>query len=605
MKKYLKDYFKLLIFVKPYRGYLLLAAVCMGMSTLFEGVTFTSMGAILDRIGTNKKIVVPGSLPPFLASFIEKLNAIQPLDFLSIITIWLPILFLLKGMVEFIQDYVMNVVAEGTVKQVRNSLYEKFQELSMNFYARQRLGELMSRVTNDVTIITNAISYALKDLILESMKVCFFGAGALVLGFRISWILPFVVFVIFPAIMYPVVKIGKRIKKLTVAIQQKMADLNSHMVETIQGIHIVKAFCRECYEIERFKDINQQYYRFNLKSIKRIIMLPPLTEFTGVLGIILITRIVAPQFSSERLSFGVFAIFIAFLTNMIRPMKKLSGVHAINQRALAASVRIYEILEEEPQIKEKPQGLSLDSFSKSIIFEDVWFGYDENDDYVLRGINLEVKKGETVALVGYSGVGKTTLVSLISRFYDPQKGRILIDGIDIREITLKSLRSLVSIVSQDIVLFNATVRDNIAYGKLEAKDSKVIEAAKKAHAYDFTMNMPAGFNTIVGDRGFRLSGGEKQRLAIARAILKDAPILILDEATSNLDAASEQLIQEALYTLMEGRTTFVIAHRLSTVQKADRIVVLDKGSIVEAGAHEHLLASPTLYKKLYDLQFNV
>ncbi len=324
----------------------------------------------------------------------------------------------------------------------------------------------------------------------------------------------------------------------------------------------------------------------------------------GVVGAAFILWIIGKEVIAGRLSFGVFGVFLAFLLSMIRPLKKLSNVHAINQQALAASTRIYEVLEEEPKIKETAKAVVKKEFKQKINFEDVWFRYSETDDYALKNLNLEVKKGEVIALVGHSGAGKTTLVSLLPRFYDPTKGRVLIDGVDLRGLALKPLRGLVAVVSQEMVLFNSTVKDNIAYGREGATEEAIIEAAKKAHAYEFVMNCPDKFNTVVGDRGVRLSGGEKQRLAIARAILKDAPILILDEATSHLDSVSEQLIKDALNKLLEGKTAFIIAHRLSTVQKADKIVVLDKGRIAESGTHSILLEEGVLYRQLYNLQFN-
>ena len=595
----------MLRFARSYVWALVLAAICMGFSTILEGVSFGSLAPILDRVFTQKDIVIPGEVPGFVASIVERLNSIEPLAFVKYLVIFIPLIFLFKGVFLFFQEYLMNIVGQGVVREVRNNLYAKFQELSMDFYGRSRTGELMSRVTSDVAIITNAISYALKDLIFESMKMIFFAVGALWLGFHISWQLLFVIFVIFPLIMFPVAKVGKRVKKFTKRIQEKMADLNSHMAETIAGAHIVKAFCREQYEIERFKNINHQYYRFNLKVIKRTLALAPLTEIVGVCGIMFIVHVVAPEVISGTVSFGVFAVFVTFIGNMIRPMKKLSNVHAINQRALAASERIYEILNQEPQVKEEPGALEVDGLKESIEFKDVSFFYSEADGCVLKDIDLNIKKGQTIALVGHSGAGKSTLVGLLPRFYDPQKGQVFIDGTDIRKFTLKSLRLLISVVSQDVVLFNTSVHDNIGYGRVGASFEDVVEAAKRAHAYEFIVDMPDKFDTILGDRGFRLSGGEKQRIAIARAILKNSPILVLDEATSNLDSASEQLIKEALYTLIEGRTAFIIAHRLSTVQKADKIVVLEKGNIAEVGTHEELLAKNTLYKQFHSLQFNI
>ncbi|MBD3263557.1 MAG: ATP-binding cassette domain-containing protein [Candidatus Omnitrophica bacterium] len=603
MKKYLQEYLNLLKFVKSYRGMLLLAVLCMGVSTLFEGISLGMIIPLSDRILTNKEIIIPGDLPAFLNTLIQKANSTKPLTFLKLMVMSLPLLFLAKGVFIFIQDYLMNIIGQGVIKEVRNSLYVKFQELSLDFYSRSRTGELMSRITNDVNVITNSISYALKDLIFESMKVVLFAFLSFYIGFKISWILPLIAFVIFPLIMFPVIKLGKRIKKFAVEIQKKIADLNSLMAETIQGAYIVKAFCRENYEIERFKEINHQYYRFMLKTVKRTLVLSPLTEFIGVLGTVCILWIIGREVIEGRLSFGVFGAFLAFLLSMIRPLKKLSNVHAINQRALAASERIYTILEEEPQVVELPEAEEIKEFKDKIEFRDVWFKYSREDDCVLRNINLEVKKGEAVALVGHSGAGKTTLVGFLPRFYDPFKGEVVIDGRNVKNFTLGSLRSLVSVVSQDTVLFNASIRDNIAYGKHDAGDKEVVEAAKKAHAYEFISTLPRKFDTMIGDRGLRLSGGEKQRLAIARAILKDAPILILDEATSQLDSVSEQLIKEALYTLMEGRTSFIIAHRLSTVQRADKIIVLEEGQIKERGNHAQLTAADTLYKKLYSLQF--
>ncbi len=604
MKNYLKEYFKLLKFAKSYRGTLALAGLCMGVSTIFEGASLGMIVPLSDRILTNKPIVIPGKLPLFLSEIIEKFNSIEPLIFLKFMVIFVPSLFLAKGLFVFLQDYLMNIVGQGVVKDVRNNLYRKFQGLSMEFFGRKRTGELMARITNDVGIITNAISYALKDLIFESMKVVFFAFCVFYIGFKISWQLPLVAFVIFPCIMFPVIRVGKRVKRFALEVQKKIADLNSLMAETIQGAHIVRAYCREDYEVERFEDINHHYYKFTLKTAKRMLILSPLTEFIGVLGAILILWIIGNEVILGRLSFGVIGVFLAFLMSMIRPFKKLSNVYVINQQALAASARIYDILEEEPQIKERKQAKGIKSLNVGISFKGVEFKYGKGDDFLLGDINLEIKKGEMVALVGYSGAGKSTLVNLLPRFYDPQKGLINIDDVDIKDFKLKDLRSLMSIVSQDTVLFNATIRDNIAYGKVDANEAEIIEAAKKAYAYEFIMNIPQKFDAIVGDRGFRLSGGEKQRISIARAILKNSPILILDEATSHLDSVSEQLIKDALYILMEGKTSFVIAHRLSTVQKADKVVVLEKGRIVEVGTHNSLLKSDTLYKKLYDLQFN-
>jgi subfamily B ATP-binding cassette protein MsbA len=580
------------------------ASFCMGFSALFDGISLGMIIPVTDRILSNKKIIVPLKLPSVLSALIDKLNSMEPIAVLKAMSFVVIALFFLKGLFFFLQNYIMNMIAQGVVKDVKDKLYAKFQDLSLDFYAKKRTGELISRITNDVSFIANALSYALTDLIYESLQLIIFAFVSFSLGFAISWKL-LLVFVIFPLIILPVINIGKRIKKFSLEIQKKMADLNSILTETIQGAYIVKVFCREGYELNRFKEINRQYYKFMLKSIKRIIVLSPLTEFVGAIGAVMILGIAGREVISGRLSFGVFGLFMASLMSMIRPFKKLSNVYAINQQAIPASNRIYDILDEEPKIKDKPFAQEIKDFKEKINYEGVWFQYEETDDFALKDISLEVKKGQVIALVGHSGAGKSTLASLLPRLYDPQRGRVLVDGIDIRELTLKSLRSLVAVVSQEMVLFNATVKDNIAYGKDNVSEEEIIEAAKKAYAYDFISDFPKKFNTIIGDRGLRLSGGEKQRIAIARAILKDAPILILDEATSQLDSESERLIKEAFYNLIRGKTVFVIAHRLSTVQTADKIIVMEKGRTVEVGTHETLLSQNTLYKKLYDLQFNV
>ncbi len=605
MKTFLKEYWKLLKFAKNQRFLLFIAILCMGVSTVFESISLGMIIPVSDRVLTNKEITVPGEFPAFLESFIDKLNAIDAATFLRLIVIFIPLLFLLKGIFIFLQNYLMKMLGQRVIFEVRNSLFNKFQQLSMDFYARKRIGELMSRVTNDVKIITTAVSTALRDLLFESMKVIIFMFLAFYIGFKISWQLPFVAFILFPLIMFPVIRLGKRIKKFTRVMQEKMADLNSLMADTIGGAYIVKAFSRQDYEMKRFKDINYGYYKFNMKALKRLAALSPLTEFIGTIGIVFVLWIVGNEVITGRVSFGMFGAFIAYLMSTIKPLKTLSKVHANNQKALAASSRIYEILEEVPQIREKDSPDDISKVDQGIEFENVWFRYSREDDFVLKDINLKINKGDIVALVGSSGAGKTTMVNLIPRFYDPQKGRVLIDQKDVRDLKIDSLRKLTSIVSQQTVLFHSTIKDNIAYGKEGATDGEIIEAAKRAHAYEFIKEFPLKFDSVVGDRGVKLSGGQMQRVSIARAILKDAPVLILDEATSQLDSVSEKFIKEALSILMQGKTTFVIAHRLSTVEKADLIIVLDRGRIIETGTHKSLISGDTAYKKLYGLQFNI
>jgi len=598
----MKEYFKLLRFVKPQVGLLALAVVCMAMSVLFNGASLSMIVPVVDRVLTGKEIIIPQGvrLPSFLLSFIDKFNALPPWEVLKTVAITMIAVFFLKSLFIFLQSYLMNVVGQRCVMDVRNQIYRKLQALSLDFYGSKRTGELMSRITNDVSFITHAVSYGLTDLIYQTMQIVFFTFVV----FFLYWKMALISFVLFPLIILPVVRIGKRIKKFSVETQSRMADLNSILTETIQGVYIVKAFGREEYEAKRFHNINYNYCKYILKSVKRTIVVSPLTEYIGSLGAITILMIAGRDVIAGKLSFGIFGLFMGSLMSMIKPFKKLSNVHAINQQALAASHRIYEILEEEPKIQDSEHSFDIRSLEREIVFENVSFHYG-NEDYVLRNIDVTVNKNEVVALVGHSGAGKSTLVSLLPRFYDPQAGRVLIDGRDLKDLKIVSLRSLISVVSQDMVLFNNTIRENIAYGREGAQESDIIDAAKRAFAYDFVQALPDGFDTIVGDRGFRLSGGEKQRLAIARAILKDSPILILDEATSQLDSLSERYIQEALTNLMKGKTVFVIAHRLSTVQKADRIFVLEKGRVVEEGSHNQLIQEGKIYKKLYELQFNV
>jgi len=407
-----------------------------------------------------------------------------------------------------------------------------------------------------------------------------------------------------PLIVWPAIRIGKKLKKITTRTQEKNADITSLLSETISGVMIVKAFSMEDYETDRFKSENRKFFHFLLKAAKRNLLSTPISELAGALAATIILVLWGRQVLQGDISFGAFGLVMGSLMSMMQPLKKLTSVHFITQQGLAASERIYAVLDEENPIREDPSAAAISSLAKKIEFADVWFKYEDVSDYVLKGINLEVNKGELIAIVGPTGAGKTTLVNMIPRFYDPQKGGVLFDNVDIRKIRLKQLRGLIGMVTQEMVLFNDTVRVNIAYGNLDASGEDIREAAKKALAHDFIVKLPDQYDTVIGDRGFKLSGGEKQRIAIARAILKDAPILILDEATSQLDSESESLIQSALATLIRGRTTFVIAHRLSTVKNASKIIVIQDGLIREKGSHQELINNSDLYRKLYELQFN-
>lgn len=592
----MRDYLKLLRFVKPYKWLFLLATVFMGFSALFDGVSLAMIVPLADKVLTGKKIIIPAKLPPLLSGFVDSLNAMAAETLLRYLALGILVLFFLKGVFGFFQSYLMSDIGQRVVRDIKARLYEKFQSLSLDYFTRKRGGELISRITNDVKLVENAVSYGSTDLVYESLQVAVFTF----LTFFIYFKLALISFVLLPLISFPILKVGRALRKLSKRSQEKMADTNSILYETLIGARIVRAFNMEAYEIKKFNQVNQDYYRLSMKSVKRLLLLSPVTEFLGCIAGIAVFFWGGKEVIAGKLSFGVFGLFLGSLLSLIRPFKKLSQVNSLNQQAVAASERIYEVLETSPSVREKPGAAVLAEFRENIVFDDVYFNYEENQ--ILKGICLEVKRGQILAIVGPSGVGKSTLVDLIPRFYDPKKGRILIDGKDIREVTLHSLRQQIGIVTQETILFNDTIRANIAYGRPGATQREIEEAAKRAYAHDFIKGLPEGYDTVIGDRGMKLSGGERQRIAIARALLKNPPILILDEATSQLDAAAERLVQEALDKLIEGRTVFVIAHRLSTIRNAHRIVVLDRGQIVEEGTHSQLLAKGGFYKRLYELQ---
>jgi len=455
---------------------------------------------------------------------------------------------------------------------------------------------MISRITNDVRLVENAVSYGSTDLVYQTALVVIF----LCLTFFLNFKLAVVSVALVPLVAFPITKVGKVLRKLSKRSQEKMADINSLLYETIIGTRIVKAFNMEGYEIEKFNRANFDYYKISMKSIKRMLFLSPLTEILGCFAAVFILSWCGKDILTGKISFGVFGVSMGALLSLIRPFKKLSQVNSINQQAVAASERIHEVLETSPTVVDKPGAQELTAFKNTIVFDNVWFNYGDNE--VLKGVKLEIKKGSMLAIVGPSGTGKSTLVDLIPRFYDPKKGRVLIDGLDIKEVSLHSLREQIGIVTQETILFNDTIRANIAYGNIGATQKDIEQAAVQAHAHEFIGHLPNGYDTVIGDRGMKLSGGERQRIAIARALLKNPPILLLDEATSQLDSEAERIVQEALDRLIQGRTVFVIAHRLSTVRNAHRIVVLERGTLVEQGSHAELIAKDGLYTRLYRMQ---
>ncbi len=600
----MKGYFRFIKLIAPHSGIFILAVVCMILSTLFSASPLGLIIPLIDRVITGKQIALPlGVIPPqFLADFILKINEMPTLKLLNTLTILVVIMFVLKGIFEFFQTYLMTDVSQRVIRDVKNETYKKLQALSMDFYSHNPTGQLMSRITYDAAVIRDAISSGLADTFYQPIQIiCYTAilAGAIYLG--VSWKLILVSLVLFPMILYPVVKIGKRLRKISKTSQEKIGDINNMLLETIAGVKLVKAFCMQDYEWKRFKAHNQMFYRLDMKSVKRMKIVSPMTECMGVFCVAVIMWLAGKHIVSGSLSVGVFSTFIAAVFSMMKPVKKLSNVYGINQQALAAADRIFQLWDEPITIKEKLETVPFNSFEKMIQINNVSFRYEKEE--VLSEINLTVNKGKIVALVGPSGGGKSTLVNLIPRFYDPSSGNITIDGVDLKDLSIKELREKIGFVTQETLLFNDTVRGNISYGHKDIDEEQLVRVAKAANAHMFIKEFPLGYDTMIGERGLKISGGQRQRIAIARAVYKNPPILIFDEATSQLDTESEKLVQDAINNLMQGRTVIVIAHRLSTIKHSDKILVIDKGRIVGTGRHEELLSTNPLYKRLYEIQF--
>jgi len=595
----MKNYLRLLKFLKGYEGEFSIAIVFIILSSMFEGVQLSFILPVVDRIFENKPIIVPNRVPEFIAHLVNKLNSIDS-HTLFRLTPWVFLtMFAVKQVVQFMSDYLMNDIAQGVMRDVRSRLFERIHTLSLDFFSRKRTGELVSRITNDVGTIENAISYAVTDIFKQPFLIIIFMAISFTFNTKGTL---FVLF-LFPAIGWPMMLINKKLRKIARNTQEKMADINSLLMETISGVRILKAFGTEKYEIKRFWQQNSDYYKLRMKTFLNMNLMGPITEMMGAICAMAIYWFLGQEVLKGEMSFGVFLFSMVSISQVIRPIKRIANVLTIIQSALVANVRIYEILDTKPTVAEKKDAVELETFKEKIEIQGVAFQYEEASGNVLQDINLTIKKGELVAMVGPTGSGKSTLVNLIPRFYDVTQGRILFDGIDVKEATFKSLRGQVGIVTQEAILFNDSVKNNIAYGTFDVSLDQIRQVAQMAFADKFIEKMPMKYETVIGDRGFRLSGGEKQRLTIARAILKNPPILILDEATSQLDSESEKYVQEALDKLMQGRTVIAIAHRLSTIMKADKIVVLEHGKMVGVGRHDDLLFSCPLYRRLYETQF--
>lgn len=519
------------------------------------------------------------------------------LTMLKVVPIAVIVVYFINGIGRYGQEYLMNYVGESIIRDLRDMLYDRIQDLSLAFFYKEKTGALMSRITNDVSVIKTMVSTAVTTTLRDIFTVI----GLTGVIFYRDWKLALMAIVILPLAYYPIVEFGRRVRRVSTGLQEAMAQLNSFLHETFAGNKIVKAFGMEQFEKERFFKKTQKLFRLEMKTVKYRALTSPVMESLGGIGAACVIWYGGYKVITGSSTPGTFFSFLAAVVMLYGPVKQLAKINNQLQRGLAAADRVFNIIETQPDIQEPPQPVVIPDGNHRVSFEQVFFSYEE--DPVLKNINLSVQPGEILALVGMSGGGKTTLVNLIPRFYDVSAGAVRIDDIDVRDASIASLRKQIAIVTQEPILFNDTIRNNIAYGNVQASDAQIIQAAKAAYAYDFVEGFPKKFETGIGELGARLSGGEKQRICIARALLKDAPILILDEATSSLDAESETLVQKALENLMQGRTTFVIAHRLATVGYADRIIVIVNGEIVEEGKQADLLAQKGLFYKLYQMQF--
>ncbi|MDP2861396.1 MAG: lipid A export permease/ATP-binding protein MsbA [Desulfobacterales bacterium] len=516
---------------------------------------------------------------------------------LKLIPIAVIIVYFLRGLGIYGQEYLMSHVGQNIIRRLRNRLYNHIQDLPLSFFQKEKTGALMSRITNDVNTVKSMVS----SVVTGSIRDLFTIIGLTFVIFYQIWQLALFAFLILPVAFYPIAALGKRVRRVSRKCLEAIADMSSFLHETFAGNKIVKAFGMEAYEKKRFYDKTLKLFNLEMKEVRAKALSSPIMEFLGGMGIAFVIWYGGSRVISGIYTTGTFVSFLAAVVMLYDPVKKLSKLNNHLQEGLAATDRIFDIIETKSDIKEDENPVVLRRGPHNVTFDNVSFRY--KDVTVLKNINLEVKSGEILALVGMSGGGKTSLVNLIPRFYDVSSGSIYIDGIDLRKASVSSLRDQIAIVTQEPILFNDTVRNNIAYGSWNASEKDIEMAARAAYAYDFIQGFPDKFDTILGELGGRLSGGEKQRICIARALIKDAPILILDEATSSLDTESERLVQKALENLMKGRTTFVIAHRLSTIGYANRIIVIIDGRIVEEGRHEELMAKEGEYCKLYQMQF--
>jgi subfamily B ATP-binding cassette protein MsbA len=601
----MRELTRLVRYALPYWWQILCSVVLMAFVGALDAFKFVLIRPVFDRVlnpSTGSKDIELFVIPHFHhAVYLQQLVPSRFTNAWTMVAVALVGSTILKGIFDYTGTYLVNHAGFGMITDLRDELYDAIMRRSAAFFSKHSTGTLVSTIVNDVERVQYAMSTVLAEFLQQFFTFLWVAVVVVMLGRKLSWVL--LLFV--PVIIYSSRKIGTRVRSTTRQGQDKLAEIQNILHETITGNRIVKAFNTEKWEISRFRGAARRLFRANLRSVAATAISSPLMDIFGAGGIALLLNLGREQVKHGEMTPGIFVAFITAVFSLYNPVRKFAQFNNNFQQALGASSEIFRFMDVKDDVREKPHAKRLPPFSKTVQFDHVSFTYgsEGQDARVLHDINLEAHRGEIVAIVGSSGSGKSTLVHLIPRFFDATHGRLLIDGQDVRDVTLASLREQVGIVTQETVLFNDTVRNNIAYGQPHVALKDVEAAARGALAHDFIKALPSGYDEVIGERGVRLSGGERQRIAIARAILKNAPVLILDEATSALDSESEALVQSALHNLMSGRTVFVIAHRLSTVRRADRIVVIENGAIADIGSHEDLMTKLGTYRRLYELQF--
>ena len=569
-----KIYLRLLQYLRPYIPKTLMAVACMILATSASLYVPWIVRDVIDGVLVNKDEAL-----------------------LNVITIGIVVVFALRGFFVYGQSYLMAFISQKVVIDLREHLFRHFQRLSISYFDRSQTGKVLSYMTNDVGVLQGALAQNVIELASESLAL----VGSLIAMFYLHWQLALLTLITVPLVAEAMKIFGVKLRRASGTMQQRAAEITSVLQEMIVSIRLIRLFVREDYEIDRFNRENENNFNAQMKAAQLSATLTPVVEFLAAFAVTVIVWYGGNEVIQGNLTSGSLIAFLVYAVNISNPVKRLGNVYGSIQRAVAAADRVFEVLDTLPEVQDAPNAKPLPPVKGRVTFEDVTFEYRSGEP-ALRNMSIDVAPGQVLAIVGPSGAGKSTIANLIPRFYDPQAGRICIDGVDIRDVTVASLREQLAMVPQDTILFSASIHENILYGRLDATREEVMAAAQASNAHNFILQLPDGYETQIGERGCQLSGGQRQRIAIARAILKNPRILILDEATSALDAESERLVQDALDKLMVGRTTFVIAHRLSTIQRADRILVLEKGRMVECGAHADLLDAGGLYCKLYSIQ---